>query len=111
MWALQFFTGKFFKHKGHTGLEGNKTTKLSVFSAWCTLCPHLHSPAVSYFISFSLYALVLKHIPMGIAYAIWGGLGGAGVVLIGVLFWHDKISALQVTGILLIISSSLAHLR
>jgi len=111
MLALQFLTGKFFKHKDHKGLEGNKTTKLSVFSAWCTLCSHLHSPAVSCFISFYLYALVLKHIRMGIAYAIWGGLGGAGVVLIGVLFWHDKISALQVTVILLIISSSLAHLR
>lgn len=59
--------------------------------------------ALSYALSFYLYSLVLKHIPMGIAYVIWGGLGGVGVVLIGVMVWHDKISPLQVVGMVLIV--------
>lgn len=58
--------------------------------------------AVSYALSFYLYALVLKHVPMGIAYVIWGGLGGVGVVLIGVMVWHDKIGPWQIFGMLLI---------
>jgi multidrug transporter EmrE-like cation transporter len=40
---------------------------------------------------------------MGIAYVIWGGLGGIGVVLIGVMVWHDKISLWQVVGMVLIV--------
>ena len=83
------------------------TTALRISQGFTRLVPAVWV-VVSYFISFYLYSLVLKHIPMGIAYAIWGGLGGAGVVLIGVLFWHDKISPLQVVGILLIIFGTFA---
>ncbi len=62
---------------------------------------------VSYVVSFYLYALVLKQIPMGVAYLIWGGLGGAGVLLIGVLVWHDQISPWQAVGMLLIVAGTL----
>lgn len=83
------------------------TTALRISQGFTKLLPAIWV-MVSYFISFYLYSLVLKHIPMGIAYAIWGGLGGVGVVLIGVLVWHDKITPLQVTGILLIIIGTFA---
>lgn len=59
--------------------------------------------AVSYAISFYLYALVLKHMPMGIAYVIWGGIGGVGVVLVGMMLWHDQIGLWQVVGMALIL--------
>jgi multidrug transporter EmrE-like cation transporter len=59
--------------------------------------------AVSYAISFYLYALVLKQMPMGIAYVIWGGIGGVGVVLVGMMLWHDQISLWQVVGMALIL--------
>lgn len=59
--------------------------------------------AVSYALSFYLYAQVLKHLPMGVAYVIWGGLGGVGVVLIGLVVWHDQISFWQVVGMVLIV--------
>lgn len=62
--------------------------------------------AVSYVLSFFLYSLVLKQIPMGIAYVIWGGLGGVGVVLIGMLVWHDQISPLQFFGMVLIVAGT-----
>lgn len=57
---------------------------------------------ISYVISFYLYSLVLKHMPMGIAYVIWGELGGVGVVLIGMAVWRDQISPVQIIGIVLI---------
>lgn len=81
------------------------TTALRISQGFTRLLPALWV-VVSYVISFYLYALVLKHIPMGIAYVIWGGLGGAGVVLIGLLFWHDSISAIQWIGMVLIIAGT-----
>lgn len=82
------------------------TTALRVSEGFSKLLP-VAWVVVSYLISFYLYSLVLKSIPMGIAYVIWGGLGGAGVVLIGVLVWHDKISPWQLFGMLLIVAGTL----
>ena len=82
------------------------TTALRVSEGFTKLLPAVWV-AVSYLISFYLYALVLKHVPMGVAYVIWGGLGGAGVVLIGVLVWHDRIGPWQVLGMLLIVAGTL----
>lgn len=61
---------------------------------------------VSYLLSFFLYAQVLKQIPMGVAYAVWAGLGTAGVVLIGVLIWHDALSVWQALGIGLVVAGA-----
>jgi small multidrug resistance pump len=58
---------------------------------------------VSYLLSFFFYSQVLKQIPMGVAYAIWAGVGTAGVVLIGVLVWRDQISLWQIAGIVLVV--------
>jgi len=82
------------------------TTALRVSQGFTRLLPALWV-GVSYIISFYLYSLVLKHIPMGIAYVIWGGLGGAGVVLIGALVWHDRIDPMQVVGMVLIVVGTL----
>ena len=58
---------------------------------------------VSYILSFFLYSQVLKQIPMGVAYAIWAGVGTAGVVLIGILVWRDQISLWQLLGMALVV--------
>ena len=78
------------------------TTALRVSQGFTRLLPALWV-GVSYIISFYLYSLVLKHIPMGIAYVIWGGVGGVGVVLIGALAWHDRVSPMQIVGMVLIV--------
>lgn len=77
------------------------TTALRVSEGFTKLFPSIWV-AVRYVLSFYLYALVLKHMPMGIAYVIWGGLGGVGVVLIGMIIWRDSISLWQVVGMVLI---------
>jgi small multidrug resistance pump len=61
---------------------------------------------VSYVLSFYLYAQVLKQIPMGVAYAIWAGLGTAGVVVVGVLVWRDTLNFWQIFGIVLVVAGA-----
>jgi small multidrug resistance pump len=58
---------------------------------------------VGYGLSFYLLALALKQIPLGVAYAIWSGLGTAGAVVAGILLWRESLNLAGV-GILLIIA-------
>lgn len=81
------------------------TTALRVSSGFTRLWPTL-LVVVSYVLSFFLYSQVLKRIPMGVAYAVWAGVGTAGVVLIGVLVWRDHISLWQILGIVLVVAGS-----
>lgn len=39
---------------------------------------------------FVFLSLAMQEIPMGTAYAIWTGLGAAGAVLIGILFFKEE---------------------
>ena len=59
--------------------------------------------AVGYGLSFYLLAQALKPIPLGIAYAIWSGLGTAGAVVAGILLWRESLNLVGVVGILLVI--------
>jgi small multidrug resistance pump len=81
------------------------TTALRVSAGFTRLLPGA-VVVVSYMLSFYLYSQVLKQIPMGVAYAIWAGLGTAGVVIIGVLVWHDALSIWQILGIALVVAGA-----
>src|ERR671910_1230358 len=59
---------------------------------------------IGYGLSFYLLALALKQIPLGVAYAIWSGLGTAGAVLAGILVWRESLSLAGIAGIVLIIA-------
>ena len=48
-------------------------------------------------------AVVFKHLPMGTAYAVWTGLGAAGIVLFGIAFNGESASALRLACIGLIV--------
>lgn len=58
---------------------------------------------VGYAAAFYLLSLSLKSIPLGIAYAIWSGLGTVGVVLIGYFVWREQLNGYHVVGIALIL--------
>lgn len=59
---------------------------------------------VGYGLAFYLLSLSLKRqIPLGVAYAVWSGLGTVGVVLAGVLIWREAMDVWRVAGIALII--------
>lgn len=41
-------------------------------------------------LGFLFLSLAMKDIPLGTAYAVWTGLGAAGAVLIGILFFKES---------------------
>ncbi len=57
--------------------------------------------------------LAQRQIPIGTAYAVWTGIGGAGTFIIGVLFFGDATSLARWLGVALIIGGvvvlKLAH--
>ncbi|WP_210650287.1 multidrug efflux SMR transporter [Nocardioides sp. SYSU D00065] len=63
---------------------------------WTTVC------LSAYGVSFYLLAQVVQHLPVGIAYALWSGLGTAAIVLIGATFLGQVPNLPTVGGIVLI---------
>lgn len=59
---------------------------------------------VGYIIAFYLLSLVLKTIPVGIAYAIWSGIGIALISIVGVVMFQQFLDLPAVIGIVLIIA-------
>lgn len=58
---------------------------------------------LGYASAFYFLSLTLKTIPVGIAYAIWSGVGTALIVLIAWVFMGQKLDFFAVLGILLIV--------
>ena len=58
---------------------------------------------VLYVISFYLLTQAIKTIPLGIAYALWGGLGIVLTSLVGVFFFKQSLDAAAVVGIAMIV--------
>ncbi|MBZ4413886.1 DMT family transporter [Myxococcus faecalis] len=56
-----------------------------------------------YGVAFALLSQAVKQVPIGVAYAMWSGLGTAAIVVIGVTFLGEAINLTKVAGILLII--------
>ncbi|MBA2456074.1 MAG: multidrug efflux SMR transporter [Nocardioidaceae bacterium] len=56
-----------------------------------------------YALSITLLALVVREIPVSIAYAVWSGAGTALVATIGVLFLGERLDVLKVAAITLIV--------
>ncbi|NEE04426.1 DMT family transporter [Phytoactinopolyspora halotolerans] len=53
--------------------------------------------------SFVLLALALRSLPVGTAYAVWVGLGAAGVVAAGIAVFGDDASLLRIGAVALIL--------
>jgi small multidrug resistance pump len=59
---------------------------------------------VAYVAAFYFFALALKYIPLGVAYAIWGGLGIVLTCIVSVVVFKSKFDLPAVIGIVLIVS-------
>jgi small multidrug resistance pump len=59
---------------------------------------------VSYFSAFYFLTLTLRTIPIGIAYAIWSGVGVALITLVGWLFYKQTLDMPAFIGITLIVA-------
>jgi len=65
---------------------------------------------VSVAISMALLEFASRTIPMGTAYAVWGGIGAVGTVIVGILWFHEPSGTLRVLLILAIVAA-IAALR
>lgn len=62
---------------------------------------------VGYALAFYLLALALKTIPVGVAYAVWSGVGIVAIAVIGYFFFGQALDAAAVAGIGLILAGVL----
>jgi quaternary ammonium compound-resistance protein SugE len=65
---------------------------------------------VSVAISMGLLEVASRSIPMGTAYAVWGGIGAVGTVFVGLAFFGEPMSLVRVLLILAIVAA-IAGLR
>ncbi|MFJ6415433.1 DMT family transporter [Paeniglutamicibacter sp. NPDC091659] len=59
---------------------------------------------LGYGVAFYLLSMVLKYVPLSMAYAIWSAGGTVVIALIGVLWFSEKLTLWQVAGILLAVA-------
>lgn len=68
------------------------------FSKWL---PSL-ATVLGFGIAFYALSITLQHIPIGIAYAIWSGVGTAVTAIIGIVVWKESASMTTAAGLVLI---------
>ena len=91
---LMLYVAITFEVGGTTALKmSDGLTRISMFSASLAL----------YAVSFVLLALALRALPVGVAYAIWSGLGTVVVALIGMIWFGESATAGRVAFIALIV--------
>ena len=65
---------------------------------------------ISVAISMALLEVASRAIPMGTAYAVWGGIGAVGTVAVGILWFQEPSSTVRVLLVLAIVAA-IAALR
>jgi small multidrug resistance pump len=79
------------------------TTALKASDGFTKLWPSAIS-VVAYAVAIWLLALVLRTVPVGIAYAIWSGLGICFIAIIGVVAFGQRLDSPAILGLALIIA-------
>ena len=57
----------------------------------------------AYVVAFSIFTIVLKKLPLGLAYGIWGGVGTVATAAIGIAAWGDPFGWTTCAGIALVV--------
>ncbi|MFL6729476.1 MAG: DMT family transporter [Sphingomicrobium sp.] len=60
---------------------------------------------ISVAISMALLELASRSIPMGTAYAVWGGIGAVGTVLVGIAFFDEPAALVRILLIFAIVAA------
>lgn len=92
-WSLLFVAGL---------LEIGMALALKSSAGWTRLLPSALGVAAAIASVFFL-THALKHLPTGVAYAIWTGMGSVGVALIGMLWLGEQATPLRIGCIGLIV--------
>jgi len=56
-----------------------------------------------YALSIWLLAMVIRHIPVSVTYAVWAGLGTAGIAVVGVLLLGERLDLMKALALAMII--------
>lgn len=59
-------------------------------------------------LSFYLLSVAMRSLPVGTAYAIWTGIGTAGAVVLGILFFKESGDLLRIGAVALIVAGVVA---
>lgn len=78
------------------------TTSVKLSNGFSKIVPSILM-FIFYGLSLSFLSFALKKIDVGVAYAVWSGIGITIIVLIGIFFFNESISVLKVVSILFII--------
>ena len=65
---------------------------------------------VSVGISMALLEIAARSIPLGTAYAVWGGIGAVGTVIVGLAWFGEPASTVRIL-LILVIVAAIAGLR
>ena len=60
---------------------------------------------ISVAISMGMLEYAARSIPMGTAYAVWGGIGAVGTVLVGILFFSEPTTLVRILLIFAIVAA------
>lgn len=60
-----------------------------------------------YGVAFYCLSLSLRNVPLGVAYAIWSGVGTAATAWLGYMLWNESLRVPQMMGLLLIVGGVL----
>ena len=82
------------------------TTSLKFSEGFTKLVPSI-MVVVGYGFSFYLLSMTLKVMPIGIAYALWSGIGITLTVIAGKIIWNESLDWARILGIVLIIAGIL----
>lgn len=83
-------------------LEVLGTTSMKLSEGFTRLVPSV-AIFIFYGLSFSALTLALKELEVGLAYAIWAGLGTVLITLIGIAYFNESTSLLKLVSIGLIV--------
>ena len=81
--------------------EGIGTSALKASAGFTRLGPSF--VVAGYGVAFYLLSLTLRHIPAGVAYAAWSGLGIVLIAAVGWLFYGQRLDAPALIGMALIV--------
>ena len=99
-WALLILGGLF---------EVGFTTSLRFVEGFRNL-PWTLAFLVSVTLSMGLLEVAARSIPMGTAYAVWGGIGALGTVLVGAIWFGEPLGSLRLL-LLLVLVGAIVGLR
>jgi small multidrug resistance pump len=82
------------------------TSSLKASEGFTRVLPSV-AVVIGYGVAFYCLSQTLKTIPVGVAYAIWSGLGTVLIALVGLVFYKQRLDAAAMAGMGLIIAGVL----